>query len=316
MGTAVAVLCAARGYQVVLTDVEASVLQSFPHRAIPVARAITTSAEAVIETVRCDPVLETSVEGATLVHEVIHEDLEAKRTLFRRLDKLCGPEVMLATNTSSFMLSEMVSDLQGRDRVVGIHYVAPAHLIRAVEIITADFTRPELVARARAFVDSIDHVGVVCRERPGFLVNRIQYAMKAEIQRILESGIASVEDIDAAVRLAIGPRLALWGPLMQEDLAASKKTVVSVGDYLHQSTGEPHFAPTATLRRLVENGHTGAAAGRGWYRWGENYAALVGERDRQLAALLSWLRQNDRLAELGATGENPLVQEPGGPGSA
>ena len=253
MGTAIAVLCVAHGYRVVLTDSDCTKLDSFAERAAPIASGISAEPQALIAAVRLDPVLESSVRDATLVQEVIHEDLEAKRSLFKRLVELCGADVMLATNTSSFMLSEIATGLPGRDRVIGIHYVAPAHLIRAVEIITADFTNPTLVDRARAFVKSIDHVGVVCRELPGFLINRIQYAMKAEIQRMLEAGIARVEDIDTAIRLAIGPRLALWGPLMQEDLSASKNTVQAVGDYLHRTSGQAHFAPATMLRDLVSH---------------------------------------------------------------
>jgi len=311
MGTAIATLCAAQGYKVALHDANQRGLDGFAERARPIAGYLAMpgrGADDILAAVELHASLEDCVRGASLVHEIIHEDLEAKRDLFGRLDAICPPDVMLATNTSSILLSEICSHLPGRGRVVGIHYVAPAHLIRAVEIITTEFTAPEVVAGALRFLETIDRVGIVCRECPGFLINRIQYALKAEVQKIVEENVASVEDIDAAVRLSIGPRLALWGPMMQEDLSTSKKTVVAVTDYIHKATGNAHFASTAVLRSLAESGEIGAAAGAGWYRWDVSYDHLVRERDRQLGELLEWLRKNERLEALGAKGGNERIQ--------
>jgi 3-hydroxybutyryl-CoA dehydrogenase len=311
MGTAIATLCSAHGYRVVLNDQSEKMLDSFAERAGPIARALagtTRNPNEILDSVERNSSLQDSVRNAFLVHEVIHEDVDAKRTLFRQLDAICAPEVILATNTSSYLLSEICGDLAGRERVIGIHYVSPAHLIRAVEIITADFTGKALIEQSREFVGSIDHVGIVCKERPGFLINKIQYALKAECQRIVEEGIASVGDIDAAVRLAIGPRLALWGPMMQEDLNASKRTVLAVTEYIHQMTGEAHYASTEVLRTLAARGQTGASAGAGWYRWDADYEKSVRERDRQLGELVEWLRTHERLGALGVTGENDLIR--------
>lgn len=311
MGTAIATLCAAQGYTVALHDQNKNGLDSYRERAKPIAGFLAATPEQrdeMLDRVELHPSLDASLRGASLVHEIIHEDLDAKRALFRTLDALCPEDVMLATNTSSYLLSEIGADLAGRRRIVGIHYVAPPHLIRAVEIISADFTDLAIVTRARQFLDSIDRVGIVCRECPGFLINRIQYALKAEVQKIVEENVASVEDIDAVVRLSIGPRLALWGPMMQEDLSTSKKTVLAVTEYLHSATGNPHFASTSVLRRLAETGQTGAAAGAGWYRWETSNDHLVRERDRQLGELLDWLKAHDRVAALGAKGPNEQVQ--------
>jgi 3-hydroxybutyryl-CoA dehydrogenase len=307
MGTAIATLCAAHGYDVALNDHNEELLESYNIRAASVAQWLAgpgNTPDDILGRVTRSLSLEDSIRDASFVHEVIHEDLEAKRVLFRRLDTVCAPEVMLATNTSSFLLSEICGDLPGRRRVIGIHYVAPAHLIRAVEIITASFTDESIVERAKQFLTSIDHVGIGCRERPGFLINKIQYALKAEVQRIVQEGVATVEDIDAAVRLSIGPRLALWGPMLQEDLSASKRTVLAVTDYIHSATGEAHYASTPVLRRLVERGETGAMAGAGWYRWHANYEQVAKERDRQLGELLDWLRSHDRLDALGVIRSN------------
>ncbi len=312
MGAAIATLCAAHGYAVVLTDKSEGMLESFPERASSIAHYLagpSQTAEKILSRIECSPSLEYSVRKASLVQEAIHENLEAKRELFGQLDSICARDVVLATNTSSFLLSEICENLPGRRRMIGIHYVSPAHLIRSVEIITASFTDLALVEQAQEFLKSIDHVGIVCRERPGFLINRIQYALKAEVQKLVEEGVASVEDIDTAVRLSIGPRLALWGPMMQEDLSTSKKTVLAVSEYLHRTTGEAHFASSSVLRMLAERGQNGAMDKAGWYRWDASYDEIVRERDRQLGELLDWLRKNERLAALGAAGENKHIHE-------
>lgn len=120
--------------------------------------------------------------------------------------------------------------------------------------------------------------------------------------------MSTVGDIDTAVRLSIGPRLALWGPMMQEDLPTSKKTVLAVTEYIHNATGSPHFAASPVLKKLADSGQIGASAGAGWYCWDTNHEHRVRERDRQLSSLLAWLKSNDRIEALGATGENTLVR--------
>jgi 3-hydroxybutyryl-CoA dehydrogenase len=314
MGTAIATLCAAHDYDVALCDSNAAMLESFPARALPIAQYVCgkdRTADDILARIERSASVESSVRKALVVQEAIHENLEAKRALFDRLDALCGKDVILATNTSSFMLSEICKGISGQDRFIGIHYVAPAHLVRAVEIITTSRTDATVIERSRDFVASIDHVGIVCRERPGFLINRIQYALKAEVQKILQEGVSSVSDVDAIVRLAIGPRLALWGPMLQEDMSTSKKTVLSVMDYLHHATGHEQFVASPLVRTLVERDQLGASTGAGWYTWNDDHDGRVRERDRQLGALLMWLRDNERLDALGLTGENDPISQGG-----
>lgn len=303
MGSVIATIYARHGYRVALHDTQPEMLRGYRDRALPIARTLAGpdgSVDRILERVALSPELADAVGGASLVHEVVQEDLPTKQELFGRLDALCGPDVVLATNTSSFLLSELALAVKHRERLIGIHYVTPAHIIRVVEIITADFTPHELVEWARSFLATIDHVGVVCRERPGFLVNRIQFAMLAEVYRIVDEGLASPEDVDAAVRLSLGPRLALWGPLLTEDLVVSKKTALAVTEYLHERTGDANYAGRAVLKNLVARGHWGAVAGHGWYRFGRPHTEIVEERDKQLSALLDWLGAADAVKRIGA----------------
>ena len=301
MGCVIATIYARHGFDVVLHDAVPGMLSSFAKRAIPIAHSLGTpelSPEDIVGRVRLVDTLEAAVAQAGLVHEVIQENLELKQDLFKKLDQLCPPGVVLASNTSSFLLSHLCRDVVRKERVVGIHYITPAHIVQAVEIIVADFTPPELISWARAFVARIDHVPVVCREKPGFLINRMQFALMAEIHRIVDEGLASAEDVDNAIRLSLGPRWALWGGLACEDLVASKQTAVAMLEYMHAQTGQPQYQTTATLRQLVSENKLGAATGQGWFEWRRPNAELVMERDRQLAEMLAWLAERKPMAHL------------------
>jgi 3-hydroxybutyryl-CoA dehydrogenase len=301
MGCVIAALYARHGYEVVLCDSNREMLDSFAERARPIAATFTDDAEAVeamLGRVRLEPALEAAVEGAFLVHEAVQEVLETKQAVFEALDRLCPPQVVLATNTSSLLISDIAARVTEKQRVLGLHYITPGHIIPVLEIIHADFTPDSLVAWGRQFVESIDHTGVACPERPGFLINKIQFAMLTEIYRLMDEGLATRDDIDAAVRLSIGPRLALWGPLLTEDLIVSKQTALAVTDSLHRQTGDENFKGRKALRDLVEEGRLGAMSGEGWYRFDAPYPEVVEERDRQLSDLLDWLRARDGVGRL------------------
>jgi 3-hydroxybutyryl-CoA dehydrogenase len=302
MGCVIATLYGRHGYKVALYDIQAPLLESYRDRAQPIAEILADTehpVDKILGNVTTVSRLEAAIEGAFLVHEVVQEVLSVKQELFASLDRLCDPKIVLGTNTSSFLLTDICRDVKHRERVLGIHYVTPAHIIRAVELIYADFTSPSLIEWGRKFLETIDHVGVACRERPGFLVNRIQFALLSEVYRIMDEGLASRDDVDAAVRLSLGPRLALWGPLLTEDLVVNKKTSLAVTQYLFEQTGDPNFAGRPVLRALVDSGSVGAIAGKGWYDFEADYPAVVSNRDRQLQELLTWLRQKDPMGKIG-----------------
>lgn len=302
MGCVIATLYARHGYTVLLHDIEASLLASYRDRARPIAEGLADAehpVDRILDRVSTEPDLEAAIDRAFLVHEVVQEVLAVKQELFATLDRLCPPDIVLGTNTSSYLLSDICRDVRHRERVLGIHYITPAHIIPAVELIFADFTPPSLLDWGRSFLATIDHVGVACRERPGFLVNRLQFALLSEVYRIMDEGLASRDDVDTAMRLSLGPRLALWGPLLTEDLVVNKKTSLAVTEYLHEQTGDPNFAGRPVLRNLIDEGRVGAIAGKGWYDFDAEYPAVVASRDRQLHDLLTWLRRQDPLATIG-----------------
>lgn len=300
MGTVIATLYARYGYKVLLTDLAPQSLESFRQRAKPIAESVArdpSDASTVLAGVETESNLEKAVEQSFFVHEAIYENLDAKRELFSKLDRICAPDVVLGTNTSSLKLAEIFRDVRHRDRVLGVHYITPAHIIKVVELIAADFTPPKLIEWGRDFLKTVDRVGVACTDTPGFLVNRIQYALLSEVYRIVEEGVASRDDVDQMVKLSLGPRLALWGPLLTEDLVVSKKTSAAVWDYLYSKTGNEKFQRPAVFTQLVEAGKLGAISGNGWYRFDKNYPSIVSSRDSQLQSILDWLAENDRIRD-------------------
>src|SRR5262245_37146918 len=304
MGTVIATLYARHGYRVWITDVASQALDTFRERAKPIAASLVDDqfdSDTILGNVETKADLDEAIKYSFFVHEAINENLEAKQQLFAKLDEACPASVVLGTNTSSYRLSEICSHVRKRERVIGVHYITPAHIVNLVELITAEFTPKALVDWGLGFLQTIKHVGVVCTEEPGFLVNRLQYALLSEAYRIVEEGIASRDDVDKAVRLSLGPRLALWGPLFTEDLVVSKKTSAPIWDYLYEKTRDEKFRRPAAITKFVETDRLGAIAGEGWYRFEADYASIVLARDAQLKSLLDWLRQNDRLEEFKAS---------------
>ena len=194
MGCVIATLYAHHGYDAVICDSNQTMLDTYVERARPIAAGLvedSDASEAMLAGVTLEPDLASAVEGAFLVHEAVQESLEVKQALFAELERICPENVVLATNTSSFLISDIAAQMTRKERMMGIHYVTPGHIVPVIELIHAADTPAELVAWSRMLVQNIEHVGVAILERPGFLVNRIQFAMLTEIYRLMDEGLVS-----------------------------------------------------------------------------------------------------------------------------
>ncbi|MBC7433127.1 MAG: 3-hydroxyacyl-CoA dehydrogenase [Rubritepida sp.] len=161
------------------------------------------------------------LEGAVYVQENGPERLEPKRALFAAMDALCGPDVILASSTSGIPASAFTGALPGRARCLVAHPVNPPYLVPLVELVGAPWTAPEVIARARTLMDSVQQVPVVAhKETRGFVLNRLQAALVAEAFRMVRDGVMSVEDVDACVKHGLGLRWAFMGPFETCDLNA------------------------------------------------------------------------------------------------
>lgn len=200
---------------------------------------------------------------ATLVLEAIFEDMIAKCELLKALDAICAPDCLFGSNTSSLSITEMASGLQHEEQFLGIHFFNPAPVMKLVEIIRGDATSEETLEVALDLVRSIGKEPVICRESPGFIVNRILIPMINEAVELLDCGVASREDIDQAMKLGANHPM---GPLELADFVGVD-IVLAIMEVLYSETGDPKHRPSLMLRRLVRAGKLGRKSGEGFYQY-------------------------------------------------
>jgi 3-hydroxybutyryl-CoA dehydrogenase len=210
------------------------------------------------------------------------EDLALKQGVFRELERLAPPGIPLASNASSLPISRIGEGLATQRRMLGLHFYMPAYLVPLVEVVRSERTDPAVAAQACEWMWALGKRPVqVARDIEGFLANRIQHALIREAVHLLDSGIASAEDIDAAVRYSFGFRLAVAGPLLQREHAGWDMSC-SVARALY-----PHLcnidAPPKVVEDLVRQGRHGMKAGRGLYEWDRD--SMATEKRRYEAAL-------------------------------
>jgi 3-hydroxybutyryl-CoA dehydrogenase len=230
--------------------------------------------------------LAAAVAGAGLVIEAIPEDMALKRPLWARLGELADPAAILASNTSALDIDELATEVPSPERVLGTHWFNPAAIVPCVEVVRGAATDPDAVRGVVALLERAGKEPVVVRNSPGFVANRIQFAMVREALLCLEEGLASAADIDRIVACSFGLRLAAGGPLGHADLGGLD-TYRSVLRFLRGRLGE-RFAPPALLERLVDEGRLGAKSGAGIaeYPLGD-VDRLLRERDATLRRLVA-----------------------------
>ncbi len=244
------------------------------------------AAAAALGRVRTATTLPEAVAGAELIVESIPENLALKREMFVTLETLCAPGVIFATNTSGLPITQIATALAHPERLIGVHYLNPAHLMPPVEVIPGEATAPEIVERMR---DTLTALGkspvVVRREEPGFLWNRLQFALLREACHIVEQGIATMEEVDLVMRQGLGRRWSIVGPFASLDLGGIG-TAALVAQYLLPALSDAK-TPPPTLAEPVAAGRTGAESGGGFYDWPpEKLQATVARRNAMLVAAL------------------------------
>ncbi len=239
------------------------------------------------------------IAESELVIEATPEALAEKQALFADLEARARPDAILGSNTSGLPITQIASRARTAHRVVGMKFVNPAHLIPLVEVVKGRATSLETLERACALLRQIDKRPVrVMHDVPGFLTNRIQQAMRREAISLVARGIASAEDVDAAVRWGFGFRLLGAGTLEAMDLVGLEQ-ILKIHEYiLPDLDASPE--PSPFLRALVARGDTGARAGRGFLTW--NPARDRAARDRMDALLMEGLKLMRRMEADAATG--------------
>ena len=274
MGAQIAMVCALAGHDTTVTDLTddaldraRSQLQARLDRDVAKGRRTRDDVDAAFARLTFSTDLDAAAAGADLVIEAAVEKLDVKREVFARLDKVAPPHAILTTNSSAIMSSQ-IADATGRpDRVANMHFFNPALVMRCVEVVRGPDTSDATVDTVVALTRRLGKQPVVLRkEIPGFVANRILGAARDEAIFLLEQGVASVEDIDAACRTALGHPM---GPFELMDL-----TGIDIGYHAklarHAVTGDPRDLPSRTVTELVERGELGRKTGKGFYVYEES----------------------------------------------
>lgn len=299
MGAGMAQVFAQAGYAVRWHNRSAAGLQRGLSRirdnqSLLIRHGVLTADEAAATLTRLHPTEALAdLAGVQLVSESIVEDLTAKQALFQALDRLCDSAAIFTTNTSGLSISRLAGVVSQPERFAGLHCANPPHIIPVAEIIkgeeTSDATCEVLTALARRLGK---RPVLVQREVPGFISNRLQFALLREALHLIESGVASAADVDAAIKHGIGLRWALFGPLEIADLGGLD-VFDTIAGYLFKDLSNAAEPPVA-LRNRVADGRLGVKSGGGFYDYTpEQGQALAARRDEALLALLRVKQQTE-----------------------
>lgn len=198
---------------------------------------------------------------ADLIIESIAEVFESKLDAFQKLDGICRPDVIFSSNTSSIPITRLATTVKRPDRFIGIHFFNPVPAMRLVEIVKGFKTSAETVQIAQDFIHSLKKDTVLVKDVPGFLVNRINQALRNEAYNCLMEGVASVEDIDKATKLALGHPM---GPFEVADMVGLD-IGLEVLRGLYDGYKDLKWRPNMILEQLVRSGDLGRKTGKGWY---------------------------------------------------
>jgi 3-hydroxybutyryl-CoA dehydrogenase len=269
MGRGIAYLSAVAGYETVLFDADPAALdgaraaiESILRKGVEKGKIGESAAAEAIGRVQLIPELEPAVSGADLILEAVPESYELKVDLFAQADLFCGPDTILATNTSSISITKLASNVERRDRFVGMHFFNPPHAMKLVEIVRGERTSDATIEQVREIAEKMGKLPIIVRDSPGFATSRLGVAIGLEAIRMLEEGVGSAADIDRAMELGYNHPM---GPLRLTDLVGLDVRL-GIAQYLAQTLG-PRFDPPQLLRDLVAQGKLGKKTGEGFYRW-------------------------------------------------
>jgi len=300
MGAGMAGELARAGCPVRLVDLSDDVLQQGVQRLDAAQRALIdaellTAGEAVEARQRVTPLtsLRDACDGVDLVIEAVSESMSVKQEMFRRFDEWCSPTAVLASNTSGLSITQIATATRRPELVAGMHFWNPPHIVPLVEVTRGRQTGD---ATADLLMDLARRVGkrpiLVRHDVPGFVGNRLQFAVMREALHILQEGIASAADIDVAMTAGPGLRYGFLGPLLTADLGGLD-IFHSISSYLFaELCSDQH--PPAVLEQLVDEGKLGAKTGAGFYPYGDqDVDEIIATRDRVLLGFLKVLREQE-----------------------
>lgn len=279
MGRGIAHVAALGGYRTILEDIlpaslrrAESEIRANLDKAVELGKVKKEDADAAYARIEYAGSVEEAAREADLVIEAVPEEMESKIEIFTLLDKICRPNTILATNTSSLSVTEISSVTYRARQCLGMHFFNPVHKMKLLEIVRGLETTEETLAAASEVGRRMGKEVVVIKESPGFITSRVNALIGNEAFNMLQEGVASAADIDKALKLGLNHPM---GPFEMVDLVGLD-TRLHILEYLHKSLGDK-FRPSPLMVQYVKAGRLGRKAGRGVYDYPEEKAKTTGK---------------------------------------